>query len=335
MKHNNDACFITTTRVYKDALSALRNLATIVLSAAASHAAADSVTFPRSAMPVLSFPASVSASRDAAVGTILSSQYGIPGLVASTTCTTTKSVTVTGTLVPGSSSTYQTSVPGVGVRFYITDYWNNFYGSVPMLESLGPVNINTEFYTRADLVVTGPIGNGTITNWPSMNVSFSGPCYSTTTATQPVTGTTIITGNTCSVSTPTLQFNLPKAFAKDLLTAGATTGDTTVPLVLACPAGVRIAMTITDSTNSANRSTALALAPGSSASGLGIQILNGSTAIAFGPDSAVAGTVNQWTAGTTAGGQMQIPLTARYVRAAGTLIPGSVKAKATFTMSYQ
>ncbi|SAL41150.1 type-1 fimbrial protein subunit A [Caballeronia cordobensis] len=335
MKHNNDACFITTTRVYNDAVSALRILVTIVLSAAVSHAAADSVTFPRSTMPVLSFPASVSAGRDTAVGTLISNQVTVPGLVANTTCTTTKNVTVTGTLVPGFSNVYQSGVPGVGVRFNITGSWNSTFVAVPISESLPPISINTQYYTRADLVVTGPIGSGSITNWPSMNVSFSGPCISTTMATQPVTGTTIITGNTCSVSTPALEFNLPKAFAKDLLTAGATTGDTTVPLVLDCPAGVKVAITITDSVNSANRSTALALAPESSASGLGIQILNGSTAIAFGPDSAVAGTVNQWTAGAAAGGQMQIPLTARYVRAAGTLIPGSVKAKATFTMSYQ
>ncbi|MDR5783744.1 fimbrial protein [Caballeronia sp. LZ065] len=121
----------------------------------------------------------------------------------------------------------------------------------------------------------------------------------------------------------------------DLANEGDSTGDTLVPLGLDCQPGIRVYLTMTDAIDPGNRSTELALAPGSTAAGVGIQILNGADPIAFGPDSRAAGTLNQWSAGTSAGGVMQIPLAARYVRTASALVPGSAHAKATFTLSYQ
>jgi type 1 fimbria pilin len=205
----------------------------------------------------------------------------------------------------------------------------------PATQTLSATNGAYAHYTRADLVVTGPVGSGTLTDLPSMTVTFSGSCLSTTTTTQYLTAGSSISSNTCSVTTPTLDFALPKALSKNLTTAGSTTGDTTLPLGLNCAAGVKINVTITDSTTPSNRSTTLSLAAGSSASGVGLQILNGSTPVSFGPDSSAAGTPNQWSAGTATGGPVQIALTARYVRTSGSLVPGSVKGTATFTMSYQ
>lgn len=84
-----------------------------------------------------------------------------------------------------------------------------------------------------------------------------------------------------------------------------------------------------------NVSTTLGLTTGSTATGVGLQVINGGTTIGYGPDSALIGTTNQWSAGTASGGVMKIPLTAQYVRTAGSLTPGKVTAAATFTMSYQ
>ncbi|MDR5838929.1 fimbrial protein [Caballeronia sp. LZ034LL] len=240
-----------------------------------------------------------------------------------------------GTLVSGYSNVYQTGVPGIGVHFYITFGFNGGWSDVPTTQTFNVPNSSTTHYTRADLVVTGPVGSGTTSNLPSMLIKFSGSCITTVTATQTLTGSTSVTGNSCSVTTPTLAFTLPRAFSKNLPSAGATTGDTTLPLGLNCPAGVKVGITVTDAVNPANRSSTLSLAANSSAAGVGVQIVNGTTPLSFGPDSAVAGTVNQWIAGTSTGGAMQIPLTARYVRTSGTLVPGSVNGKATFTMSYQ
>ncbi|MDR5825129.1 fimbrial protein [Caballeronia sp. LZ043] len=111
----------------------------------------------------------------------------------------------------------------------------------------------------------------------------------------------------------------------DLWSEGDSTGDTLVPMGLDCQPGIKVCITMTDAIDPGNRSTDLALAPGSTAAGVSIEILNGADPIAFGPDSQAAGTLNQWSAGTSA----------RYVRTAGALVPGSVHARATFTLSYQ
>ncbi|MEM5434161.1 fimbrial protein [Paraburkholderia diazotrophica] len=308
----------------------------LTLMAPTTRAVAGTITFPVNGMPNLVFPASISVSRDAPVGTVLSSQAYNPGLAANgVTCNVQQDVTVNGTPTPGDPFTFQTNVPGIGVRFYITSGWNGGWVQVPVSQSISSPSGGTEHDTRADLVVTGPVSTGSITTLPSMTVKFSGSCITTVTATQSLTPGTAITSNTCSVTTPTLAFPLPKGLSNQLKTAGSTTGDTTVPLGLNCAAGIKVAVTITDATSPQNVTTTLSLAPGSSASGVGLQILNGSTPVGFGPDSAVAGNKNQWSAGTSAGGAMQIPLTARYVRTSGTLVPGSVVGKATFTMSYQ
>ncbi|WP_407670718.1 fimbrial protein [Paraburkholderia franconis] len=311
-------------------------VAMLTLVAPATRAVAGTITFPLYGMPSLVFPASIAVSRDAPVGTVLSSQsYNAGASANSVTCNVQQDATVNGTPLPGDPFTFQTNVPGIGVRFYITNGWNGGWIQVPVSQTFPAPSGSTGHYTRADLVVTGPVSTGSITTLPSMTVKFSGSCITTVTATQSLTPGTAITSNTCSVTTPALAFALPKGLSNKLTTAGSTTGDTTVPLGLNCAAGVKVAVTITDATNPQNVTTTLSLAAGSSASGVGLQILNGSTPVAFGPDSAVAGNTNQWSAGTAAGGAMQIPLTARYVRTSGTLVPGNVVGKGTFTMSYQ
>jgi type 1 fimbria pilin len=93
--------------------------------------------------------------------------------------------------------------------------------------------------------------------------------------------------------------------------------------------------TLTDQTNPANQSNTLSLSASSTASGIGIQVLNGNTVISYGPDSSVVGNPNQWLAGSTGNGTFNIPLTARYAQTAPTVKPGTANGIATFTMSYQ
>ncbi|MFM0044572.1 fimbrial protein [Paraburkholderia sediminicola] len=145
----------------------------------------------------------------------------------------------------------------------------------------------------------------------------------------------VVAASTCSVTSTSVAVTLPQAYTGRLPTAGATTGATPFNLALDCSPGTRVNVTLTDASNASNTSTTLSLAPGSTATGIGLQVLNGSTPIAYGPDSAAAGNQNQWLAGTAAGGSMTIPLTAQYVRTPGTVAPGTVKGLATFTMSYQ
>jgi type 1 fimbria pilin len=247
----------------------------------------------------------------------------------------------------GTSGTYATNIPGIGLRVYI---WSNTggYYNMPASPALTPVSWNFTvsggamgtgyLQTRVDLVSTGPIdlsGSNALSyqvgSWLVVKAS-DGSSQITGSS---LSVTAVVTALSCSVTTPDVAVTLPKAFVTNLPAIGATTGATVFALNVNCPRGVNVNVTFTDASNVSNRSTILGLAPGSSASGVGLQILGGSTPIAFGPDSARAGNINQWFAGVAAGGQMQIPLTAQYVRTPGTLIPGSVKGTITFTMSYQ
>ncbi|CAD6517849.1 fimbrial protein [Paraburkholderia sabiae] len=338
MKHLMNVFFSASrgvrTRSAMAAACVTRMTAVLLLMLVGSQAmAAGTITFPASAN--LTFPASIAVSRDMPVGTVLSSQAVNVGLSASgVTCNVQKDVTVNGMPVPGNPLIYQTGAHGIGVHFYITSGWNGSWVDAPVSQTLTTPTGSTAHYLRADLVVSGAVSPGTVVSLPSMTVTFSGSCITTVSGTLTLTTGTAITVSSCSVTTPQLTFNLPKVYPKDLANTGATADDTTLPLTLNCPAGVKVAVTITDATTPTNRSTTLTL-PRGSASGVGLQLLNGSTVIAYGPDSAVAGTTNQWSAGTATGGAMQIPLTARYVRTSGQLTPGSVSGVATFTMSYQ
>jgi len=99
--------------------------------------------------------------------------------------------------------------------------------------------------------------------------------------------------------------------------------------------GSRVHITLSDSSDASNRSTILGLAPGSSASGIGLQILHGDTVATYGPESAAAGTENQWWVGDVQHGTKDIPLHVRYIRTHENLGAGSVIGKATFTLSFQ
>ncbi|WP_423369622.1 fimbrial protein [Burkholderia sp. LMG 32019] len=62
------------------------------------------------------------------------------------------------------------------------------------------------------------------------------------------------------------------------------------------------------------------------------------TPLGFGPDSSKKWNTNQWLAGTlteSSDGNLTIPLFAKYVKTEPKITPGSVNARASFTLSYQ
>jgi type 1 fimbria pilin len=312
-----------------------RTAGALMLMAISAHAMADSVTFPSHGMPNLSFAASLSSPRDARVGTVLQWVEQNVGLSASATCNVQKAVTVNGTPVPGMPMTFQTNVPGIGVNFYETNGWNGSYVQVPVTQTLANPSGTTQHWTRADLVVTGPVSSGTLTSLPSMTTTFTGSCIAPVTATQYLTPGTLIAASSCTVNTSAIAVTLPQGRVSAMPNIGSTTGATPFNIQLNCSAGVNVKLTLTDASNASNTSTTLGLAAGSTAAGVGLQILHGPTLVAYGPDSQTAGNMNQWSAGAAAGGSMTIPLTVQYIRTGASPTPGKVVGLATFTMSYQ
>ncbi|KWA76377.1 adhesin [Burkholderia ubonensis] len=94
-------------------------------------------------------------------------------------------------------------------------------------------------------------------------------------------------------------------------------------------------MTMTDSANPGNRSSTLSLASGSTADGVGIQIMRGSdnTVVSYAPDSAQTGNPNQWQVGNFSNVDVTVPFKVHYVRTS--VKAGKAIGVATFTMIYQ
>lgn len=181
-------------------------------------------------------------------------------------------------------------------------------------------------------------------NW--INIIASDVSWTTSTGTNRTFGTTgtqtytfsTSADPTCSVNTQNLQVNLPAIEAKQLSSDGATTGNTPFTLWVNCPSTtpVNVYMTLTDNSKPGQtNSTVVSAASGSSASGVGVQISDqNGLPITLGPDSSMAGNPGQFLVRSNLTGSIPIPFTANYIRT-GAIKPGTLKAVATFTMSYQ
>jgi type 1 fimbria pilin len=143
---------------------------------------------------------------------------------------------------------------------------------------------------------------------------------------------------TCSVMPGNeLSFAVPSASVEQFGGVGSTVDGRGFQISMHCDPGIRVFATFTDATLPGNRSAVLSLGSGSTAQGVGYQILrDGDIPIAFGPDSTEVGTENQF-AVTDApiGGDVDLPLKIRYFQTDPAIVPGSANAVATITFAYQ
>lgn len=309
--------------------------ALMLLAVPFSVAAQGVITAPKNitfVMPSITIP------RDAKVGTILDQTYDL-GLIQSkdVTCPFLQSSEVFGTPVPGLSKVYRTNVPGVGVRFSITQGWNGGYYVAPnsVTSNVYKPTSSSQQYRKVEYVVTDQVQAGIISETPYMIVTYSGTCFPTVSYKADIQGgVSVITPHTCSVLTNRVNVSLPDVKASDLRNAGSTAGDTSFSIGLNCTQGSNVYITLTDKNNISNRTGILSLDQTSTASNVGIEILMNQKTVKFGPDSPVAGTVNQMSVGPSSPSLTSIPFAARYI-SLGNATGGVVNATATFTMSYQ
>lgn len=260
-------------------------------------------------------------------------------------------LTVNAAPVSGSSDVYPTNIAGVGVSYTVSSS-----GCSPSTAKLTGTGVTTfacpftltpnyqvvPFTITANFVRTGTAGaaSGALTTIPRVLVSFrSSDLAGSWTKADMLSGVATGSANTrsCSVVQNNLAVDLGLATVQQFQSGvGTTANSKAFNLTLNCQSSLNIKMTLTDATDAANRTDVLKLSSGSSAQGLGIQVLDRTTPFKFGPDSAAAGNTNQVALGVSSstGNVITVPLTARYIRT-GTVVPGSVKAIATFTMSYQ
>ncbi|KIG06730.1 type-1 fimbrial protein subunit A [Caballeronia concitans] len=254
-------------------------------------------------------------------------------------------------LVSGYNDVYQTSVAGLGVRFTFDSSQCSASGvvlangavrlSCPFSGPLDGPYMAANVTVTATLLMTGPLASGasSLTSAPAVTITFSQSDQSGSWGQTPLfTGAAsgVVTHATCSVNQSSVAVLMPtadtRAFAAGI---GAVAAPQPFSLSLSCSTGATVLITLTDAVDASNRTTTLKTTADSTAQGIGVQILNSAgTPVAFGPDSALPGNTNQWTVGSSPNGTLQVPLTARYVRT-GAVNAGTVRALATFTMSYQ
>jgi len=141
--------------------------------------------------------------------------------------------------------------------------------------------------------------------------------------------------STCSLSSAsTTSVNLPKVYGNNFVANGISAGSTPFNITVNCPSPTNLNITFTDNNNLGNNSTILTPLASSTAKGLGIQLQYNGNIIGFGPDSSDPGTTNQIVLNGNLTGSQSFPFTASYVRT-GAVSPGTLSARATFTLSYQ
>jgi len=140
---------------------------------------------------------------------------------------------------------------------------------------------------------------------------------------------------TCTPTSSAQPVPLPTISATALKSTGMIAGRTPFKIVLSCQSASNLYVTLTDVNNFSNATNMLTLDPSSTAKNVQLQILKpDGTPASYGPDSPAPGNPGQWSAGKTQTGPVTIPLTVQYI-ATGTATAGTVKAMATYTLSYQ
>ncbi|WP_426128974.1 fimbrial protein [Pseudomonas sp. DWP1b1] len=257
--------------------------------------------------------------------------------------TTSQSMTFEGE----SYQIYSSGVDGIGLIMSAADINSPYkpFTSTELILSDAPTTtppLTTNSKYRVRFVATKKLPAKTI-NLPSIDVMRHGIFMNGyfgwgTISTQ--SATINVTYPSCKLNIPT-TVKLPIVASQSFDSSVATAGDTPFSIELNCGSGSAVGdvkYTLTDISSPTNTTSTLDLAKNpNSASGIGIQILEGSIPVRFGPDSPEPGTTNQRNFGTLTGtnDRFSKSFVVRYIRTASPLVAGKVNAGMSITLSYQ
>jgi major type 1 subunit fimbrin (pilin) len=306
----------------------------------------------------VSMPATISVPRDATVGTPLSAWVTTAAVTNWWTCSSDVQERIGvgfDTSLPGSGATFTdsavtynvfgTGLPGVGIVIGIRTYTNvcGWMSSAPWATVLLGGQIATTTCNsrqlggnggqlRVRLVKTGPITAGTVSAAPiARALLFANGAYNTT---WPVTFSTTPTRVTVqSCVTPDVQVPLGQHKVSELKGIGTFTSSSAFKIALnSCPTGMTSVSYQIDALTTILSSSAsvVALDSRSSAVGVGVQLLDGSgNVFPLGTAKVLSGY------SSASGGNLTIPLQARYYQTGSTVTGGIANTAMTFTMTYQ
>ena len=279
---------------------------------------------------------------DLAVGaTIAVKSFAIPTQGASDILVECKNGggTAIGLMLQGSSlgnSIYSTAVPGVGIRLSrVIQGQVTFYPHRLALKNSTHYAFEAGSQFKVELIKTAAVtGNGPLAAGTYTRYYVDGDNFTILTTTLSGNGITIVTPS-CTVDTGSRNISVQfgqvphNAFTGK----GSTAGNRGFNIQLNCSAGQNAQNTVylrMDATRDpSNEPGVLKLTSANSgtATGVGIQILNGQSApVTFGEDALV---------GPSKDGAYVLPYTARYYQTGSTVTAGKANGTATFTLDYK
>lgn len=311
----------------------------------------------------LTMPATISVPRDAAAGTLLtnwttstaatnlysctasSAAVGIKGQLKSPTFSTFSGLTGTGGQGGASYNVYNTNIAGVGIAavgsLYVSysgwSSWNGFTNSwggptySPLSGSYtigGQVSVAL-IKTSAQVVSGGQISGVVLQLAPNT----SGGVQTGLADSYAITPVAVVP---LSCTTPNVVVPLGAHLTSEMGTVGATTKAVGFNVQINnCPAGLKtVYYGISPNTTVVNGTNGVvALDSTSTASGVGIQLLNGGgTPITLTTGGVTWATLGAYSSAT--GGSYTVPMQARYYQTATTVMPGSANTTMTLYMNY-
>ena len=332
-------------------------LAGITLATASSGAWALTTCTGAAQAVTVSMPETISVPRDATVGTPLSAWVTTPAVTNWWTCSSDvrervgvgfdTSLSGSGVNFTDSASAltfnvFDTGLPGVGIAIGFKSYFNGcgwyFRWSTVVFGFISSSTCNSDnMYgnggqLQARLVKTGPITAGTVSAVPIAKAQlYANGAYDTK---WPVTFSTTATRVTVlSCVTPDVQVPLGRHKVSELTGTGTFTSSSAFKIALnSCPTGMNSVSYQIDALTTILISSAsvVALDSRSSAAGAGVQLLDGSgNVFPLGTPKVFSGD------SSTTGGNLTIPLQARYYQTGSTVTGGIANTAMTFTMTYQ
>ncbi|UJD79347.1 hypothetical protein FS595_06410 [Serratia rubidaea] len=259
---------------------------------------------------------------NAVIGDVIKAdQIGVADALCFSGETFTTSFVNGGTPVPGISNVYSTNIDGIGIRV-THGYGSTAQHYVPSTPSIDGNRFHVDSIYVELIKTANNIKAGTLSGRVAQFVATRD--YATF-----VSVDATIMANTCTLTTPTINVPMGTVRNTEFSGIGSVTSNKPFDISLDCDANANVNITFDATSDPSGADGVMALnsiAPGGTASGVGIQLLHNNTPVKFGTLLPVANTV--------VSGPITIPLVARYYQTASAITAGQANGTATFTMTY-
>ena len=226
------------------------------------------------------------------------------------------------------SGVYSTEVGGVGIRGGFFDSGRMYSNPIAEVRgNIAPTGIRNGKLNTFELIKTGDISPGRIPSGTVARYRLRSSAGNIESIIHNISETLIQT-RSCEVLNSAINVNLGTAQRHEVFTGpGSTANAQAFSIPLNCDANTPVSITLDNVNPLADEANGvLAVNPGSTAQGVGVQVRHNNAPVQF-------GTLISY--GNASGGNINIPFEARFYQTGDRVLPGSVNATATFTMTYR